>query len=519
MRSDASGSAAWQSLATLSALRLPSTAQLFSSEPLRAKAFVAEGAGITLDYSRQRLPAAALDLLVALAEQVELRARTADMFAGGIANPTEGRQVLHTALRQTGAPHSGLVADARGRMLEFAERVRVGGLTGSSGESFDLVINIGIGGSDLGPAMAVEALRSWSAQSPRVAFVSNIDGCRLKDLLAVADPRRTLFIICSKTFGTLETRTNAETARAWLVSRLGAAAVPAHFAAVSTNAAAMDAFGIPAERRFPIWDWVGGRYSIWSSVGVSLAISIGATAFGDFLAGAAAMDKHFIDAPWRNNVPVLMGLTGIWNINFLKLPTLAVLPYNDRLARLPAYLQQLEMESNGKSVRSDGTRAFCETAPVIWGEPGNNAQHSFFQLLHQGTPRAAMDFLLPAQSSCGDSHAHELAMANCLAQAEGFAFGQASDNQHKVHEGNRPVSILLFRRIDPATLGALIAAYEHKVYTQSVVWGINAFDQWGVELGKKMADEIVPFIREGKQSPSASLANTLDLLRLLDREP
>jgi glucose-6-phosphate isomerase len=279
----------------------------------------------------------------------------------------------------------------------------------------------------------------------------------------------------------------------------------------------MDAFGVHPEYRFAMWDWVGGRYSIWSSIGVSLAIAIGAKHFRDFLAGGAAMDEHFLSAPWSSNLPVLMGLIGVWNINFLHLPTLAVLPYDDRLARFPAYLQQLDMESNGKRVRSDGSPVSCETAPVVWGEPGNNAQHSFFQMLHQGTPRAALDFLLPALSSCGDSHAHNLAIANCLAQAEAFAFGQASENSHKVHEGNRPSSILLFRALDPATLGALTALYEHKVFTQSVVWGINAFDQWGVELGKKLAESIAPLVdgQVDAHSASASLRNTLGCVAAL----
>ncbi|HXS30309.1 MAG TPA: hypothetical protein VN755_05690, partial [Steroidobacteraceae bacterium] len=332
------------------------------------------------------------------------------------------------------------------------------------------------------------------------------------DVLATANPARTMFIICSKTFTTLETRTNAETAKAWLAERLGPVAVPDHFAAVSTNSVAMDAFGVHPDYRFAMWDWVGGRYSVWSSIGVSLAIAIGAKKFGEFLAGAAAMDEHFLAAPWNANLPALMALLGIWNINFLKLPTLAVLPYADRLARFPAYLQQLDMESNGKRMQADGTPVSCETAPVVWGEPGNNAQHSFFQMLHQGTPRAALEFILPARSSCGDEHAHDLAVANCLAQAEAFAFGQASGNPHKIHEGNRPGSILLFHRLDPATLGALIALYEHKVFAQSVIWGINAFDQWGVELGKKLAESIAPLVQGKGVARSPSLGATLGVI-------
>jgi glucose-6-phosphate isomerase len=365
--------------------------------------------------------------------------------------------------------------------------------------------------------MAVEALRSYGEGAPRLAFVSNIDGCRLADVLFAAHPRRTLFIVCSKTFTTLETRTNAETARHWLAAQLGPEAVPAHFAAVSVNVPAMDEFGIHPDYRFAMWDWVGGRYSIWSSIGVSLAISIGAKHFRDFLAGGAAMDEHFLETPWTRNLPALLGLIGIWNINFLRLPTLAVLPYDDRLARFPAYLQQLDMESNGKRVRTDGSAVPGETAPVVWGEPGNNAQHSFFQMLHQGTPRAALEFLLPALSSCGDSHAQDLAIANCLAQAEAFAFGEFGDNPHKVHEGNRPVSLVMFRQLDPATLGALIVLYEHKVFTQSAVWGINAFDQWGVELGKKLAVAIARFMAGKDEPQGASLRSTLSTLQALKR--
>ena len=456
-----------------------------------------------------------MSALVQLADQVDLRGRISAMYQGEIANPTEGRQVLHTALRRANAPYAAEVLAERQRMLGFAEAIRGGSIRGSGGQTFELVVNIGIGGSDLGPGMAVEALRPFATGAPRIAFVSNIDGCRLADVLATADPARTLFIVCSKTFTTIETRTNAETAKRWLTQRLGPVAVPDHFAAVSTNAAAMDGFGVHPDYRFAMWDWVGGRYSIWSSIGVSLAIAIGPRRFEEFLAGAAAMDEHFLAAPWNTNLPALMALLGIWNINFLKLPTLAVLPYDDRLARFPAYLQQLDMESNGKRVRIDGTPVACETAPVVWGEPGNNAQHSFFQMLHQGTPRAALDFLLPARSSCGDERAHSLAIANCLAQAEAFAFGQASANPHKVHEGNRPGSILLFPKLDPSTLGALIALYEHKVFTQSVIWGINAFDQWGVELGKKLAESIAPLARGEGEAGSPSLRATLGVIARL----
>lgn len=486
-------------------------------------------AGLVLDWSRQRLDTATLQCLADLAEAVQLRERIAAMFRGEAINLTEGRAVLHSALRRPrGAP---VLVDGRDvmaevlaereRMLDFAVAIREGVLMGSTGGRFELVINIGIGGSDLGPAMAVEALKNYTVGAPRCAFVSNVDGCRLADLLAQADPARTLFVVCSKTFTTLETLSNARTARAWLQARLGEAAVPAHFAAVSVNGAAMDEFGVHPEHRFAIWDWVGGRYSIWSSIGVSLAIAIGRAGFEAFLAGAHAIDEHFAAAPWQQNLPALLGLIGIWNINFLHLPTVAVLPYDERLARFPAYLQQLEMESNGKSVRMDGAPVQAQTAAVIWGEPGSNAQHSFFQLLHQGTERAALDFLLPARSSCGRQSRQDLAIANCLAQAEAFAYGQpaavirgpAAVVPHRVHAGNRPATLLLFERLDPATLGKLIATYEHKVFTQSVVWGVNAFDQWGVELGKKLCESIVPLLNGTQQADSATLQGTLDIVR------
>jgi glucose-6-phosphate isomerase len=512
---DASTAPAWQQLATLARSPQPTIAELFAAEPQRGSLLTANAAGVTLDFSRQRIGAQALRLLAQLAEELALRERIAAMYRGDVANPTEGRQVLHTALRRADAPHAAEVRGERERMLGFAEAVRAGGVRGSDNGPFELVVNIGIGGSDLGPAMAVEALRPYTRGAPHMAFVSNIDGSRLADTLARADPRRTLFIVCSKTFTTQETRTNADAARRWLAQRLGEPAVPAHFAAVSTNAAAMDAFGIHPHHRFAMWDWVGGRFSIWSSIGVSLAIAVGAARFREFLGGAATMDEHFLAAPWSQNLPALLGLIGVWNIQFLRLPTLAVLPYDERLARFPAYLQQLDMESNGKRVRADGSPCPFETAPVVWGEPGNNAQHSFFQMLHQGTPRAALDLLVPALASSGDQASHDLAIANCLAQAEAFAWGQQSGDPHKVHEGNRPVNLLLFRQLEPATLGALIALYEHKVFTQSVVWGINAFDQWGVELGKRLAGAIAPLVAGQGTADSPSLRATLERLMRL----
>jgi glucose-6-phosphate isomerase len=505
--------------------------ELFERDAARYERLSREQEGLLMDFSRQRLDESALARLLKLADAVGLRARVDAMWRGEIINPTEGRAVLHVALRQPpgaavgGADIENLVLTERARMLEFAEGVRGGAIRGSKGQRFTLVVNIGIGGSDLGPAMAVQALRIFTTGAPRCEFVSNIDSVRLAEVLESADARTTLFIVASKTFTTLETRTNALTARAWLEKQLGREAIPAHFAAVSVNTKAMDEFGVHPEYRFQMWDWVGGRYSVWSSIGVSLAVAIGRKNFLDFLAGGHAIDEHFRSAPWAQNLPALMGLIGVWNINFMKLPTLAVLPYDDSLRRFPAYLQQLEMESNGKSVLLDGSPVECETAAVIWGEPGNNAQHSFFQLLHQGTPRAALDFLLPARSSCGNQPQQNLAIASCLAQAEAFMAGQSADTvraelarqglpparvealiPHKVDPGSRPSTIVLFKMLDPSTLGKLIALYEHSVFTQSVVWGIDAFDQWGVELGKKLTEQLAPAVEDpagGHGAPTA----------------
>lgn len=519
---DASASPVWRELTARAAL-LESVPlrDLFARDVFRSAWAVVGGADLTLDFSRQRLDSEVIALFAQLADDVGLRARILAMYEGAVLNPTENRAVLHTALRRSTAPHAQIVRSERERMLSFAESVRKGVARGATGAPFDRVINIGIGGSDLGPAMVVQALHKYSHPEVRVEFASNIDGCHLADVLERATPSRTLFIICSKTFTTLETRMNAEMARRWIEEQLGAAAVSAHFAAVSTNESAMDAFGVNPRFRFSMWDWVGGRFSLWSSIGVSIAIAIGAGNFEALLSGAAQMDEHFLAAPWNQNLPTLMACIGVWNIDHLRLPTLAVLPYDDRLRRFPAYLQQLEMESNGKTVRLDGSRTFCATAPVVWGEPGNNAQHSFFQMLHQGTPLAALDFLLPARSSCGDDHAHGLAIANALAQAEAFALGQAVDRiggpselrPHRVHPGGRPSSLIIFERLDPATLGRLIALYEHKVFVQSIFWGVNAFDQWGVELGKELAKDIVALLSNPDRADSPSLRATLKVLQ------
>ena len=531
--------AAWRELATLAQdLSAVSTRELFERDPQRFQHCCIEAVALALDYSRQRVDARVIDCFAALADQLSLRSRIEAMFRGEPINSTEHRAVLHTALRRSGDTSlqvggqdiGALVRSERERMLTFAEDLRSGIIRSSSDQNFTLVVNIGIGGSDLGPAMAVQALKQYSAGAPQLAFVSNVDGCQLADVLEHADPERTLFIVCSKTFTTLETLTNARAARTWILQRLGAKRLPQHFAAVSVNAKAMDEFGVHPDYRFAMWDWVGGRYSVWSAIGVSLAIAIGRAGFESFLAGGRAIDEHFRTAPWHQNLPLIAGLLGVWNIDLLGLPTLAVLPYDSRLARLPAYLQQLEMESNGKHVKLDGTPTTLPTCAVIWGEPGNNAQHSFFQLLHQGSQRAALDFLLPIKSSCASQMQQDLAIASCLAQAEAFALGKDAEQvraeltrqklspqqiaallPHKIDEGSRSLSLLLFERLDPMTLGRIIALYEHKVFVQSVVWGDNAFDQWGVELGKTLTESFIPLV----QNPDAVSGQSSSLMGAL----
>jgi glucose-6-phosphate isomerase len=406
-------------------------------------------------------------------------------------------------------------------MRNFVEGVHGGRIHGASGKSFTDVVNIGIGGSDLGIVMATEALARYRNRNLRLHCVSNIDGVQLGDVLEKVDAARTLFVVCSKTFSTLETLTNAKLARQWVVDRLGEGAPARHFAAVSTNAKAMDAFLIPPQNRFTMWDWVGGRYSVWSAVGLSVALALGMDQFQLMLEGGHEMDVHFRTAPFDRNLPALMGLIGVWNRNFLDMDSLAVLPYDQRLHRFPAYLQQLEMESNGKRTTLAGEEVTMHTGAVLWGEPGSNAQHSFFQLLHQGTARVALDFLAPVNASSPWQQQQNLALANCFAQAQAFALGQDEQQvradlsakgmaeaeiarlvPHKLHPGNRPSSILLFPRLGPKTLGRLIALYEHKVFTQSVVWDINAFDQWGVELGKKLADSLAPLVENATAVPA-----------------
>jgi glucose-6-phosphate isomerase len=509
---------------------------LRAGDPKRFPRLSQEAAGLLLDYSRQLLDADALADLVVLASASGLEAAIGRLFAGEIVNTTERRPALHVALRDPGgAPLSvagtdvrAVVAAERTRCRAFVASVRDGTRRGATGERFTDVINVGIGGSDLGPVMAVEALRSFVSPELGVHFVSNVDGVQFADLAARLRPERTLVIVCSKTFTTMETLGNARLVRRWIAERLGEAAVAKHFAAVSVNHPAMNEFGIGADARFTMWDWVGGRYSLWSSIGLSVELAVGSRNFEALLAGAHAIDRHFESAPLAANLPVLLGLIAVWNHHYLACDSHVVLPYDQRLHRLPAYLQQLSMESNGKRVRRDGGPVEWRTGAVIWGEPGSNGQHSFFQLLHQGTARVSLDLLLPAQSSAGLPESQALAVANCLGQAEAFANGYTAAEAraeleakgldparvaelvpHKVHPGNRPNTVLAFPRLDPLTLGSLVALYEHRTYVESVLWDINAFDQWGVELGKKLAEKLVPAVRGARRVDAESALQAL----------
>jgi glucose-6-phosphate isomerase len=513
---------AWQAVeAHAREIRGAHLRDLWGGDAQRWKNLHLEHGGWLLDFSRQRITQKSLSLLLDLARAADLPARIAAMFRGDPINTTERRAVLHTALRSEFAGSAAIqaeVKDSRQKLSRFVGAVRGGEKRGVTGKRFKHVVNIGIGGSDLGPLLVCDALRAeWSADlTPH--FVSNVDRTQLEDLIRNIDPAETLVIVCSKTFTTQETQANANAARAWIVGALGDRAPGNHFAAVSTNAAAMDAFGIAPDHRFTMWDWVGGRYSVWSAVGLIAEIVVGSERFQDFLRGARGIDEHFLRAPLESNLPVVMGLLGVWNRTFLQLPTLAVLPYDQRLARLPAYLQQLEMESNGKSVSLAGERVDFATAPVVWGEPGSNAQHSFFQMLHQGTPTAVLDFIAPLRGSWGGTEAQDLALKNCFAQSQAFAFGYTPEEvdaemrkagvsadeiarlrAHRVHEGNRPSSLLLYPQTTARTLGALLALYEHSVFVQGTVWGINSFDQFGVELGKKLAAGIS---LKGDKAPS-----------------
>jgi glucose-6-phosphate isomerase len=488
---------------------------LFAADPNRGERLTAEACGIYLDYSKNRINDQTLAFLLDLAEESGLRERIDAMFRGDRINITEDRAVLHVALRAPKKQHirvDGIdvvpaVHEVLDRMAEFAHRVRSGDWRGYTGKPITAIVNIGIGGSDLGPVMAYEALRHYSKRELTLRFVSNVDGTDFAEATRDLDPAQTLFIISSKTFTTLETMTNANTARAWTLAALkDDGAVANHFVAVSTNAEAVARFGIDVMNMFGFWDWVGGRYSMDSAIGLSTMVAIGPTAFGELLAGFHAMDEHFRTAPFEANLPVILGLLTVWYCDFFNAQTQAVLPYDQYLKRFPAYLQQLTMESNGKHVTLDGRTVDYDTSPVYWGEPGTNGQHSFYQLIHQGTRLIPADFigflhsLNPLPAAGGSSH-HDLLNANVFAQTEALAFGKTADQvraegtpdwlvPHRVFEGNRPSNTLLLERLTPTALGSLIALYEHSVFVQGTVWSINSFDQWGVELGKVLAKTV-----------------------------
>ncbi|WP_036258838.1 glucose-6-phosphate isomerase [Methylocapsa aurea] len=514
-------------------------ADLFTADPQRFERFHVKLDDILFDFSKHRLNETTLALLLDLARAADVEGRRRALFAGEPVNTTEHRPAMHMALRNlTGEPMFAAgrdvmpaVLDERRKMEAFAEAVRNGEITSASGERFTDVVNFGIGGSDLGPAMAARALTPFIADHLTLHFVANVDGADFGDTLKRLPLATTLFIICSKTFTTLETMTNAATARAIVAQALGEAAVADQFCAVSTHLDKIAAFGIRSDRVFGFWDWVGGRYSIWSSIGLSLAIGIGAEKFDKFLLGGQDIDAHFTTAPLERNVPVLMALFGVWYRNFWGFATHAVIPYDERMARFPAYLQQLEMESNGKSVDLSGAPVRCATAPVIFGEPGTNCQHAFFQLLHQGTEIVPVDFLIAAQPSGADAKHHQLLFANCLAQSQALMQGRTIEEvvarlraenlsaeaiealaPHKVFEGNRPSSTFLYKRLSPRVLGQLIALYEHKVFVQGVIWNINSFDQWGVELGKELAGKLAPIVADPNRSTEECDRSTAGLI-------
>ena len=534
-----------KAFAALEALRSPVSAvpmrKRFADDPGRFEKYSVSFGSFLLDYSKNLIDDATMSQLLALADASGVEKHRAMMFAGEPINVTENRPALHVALR-AGADDvfrvggKNVVSDVHAvlsRMRDFADGVRSGSIAGSGGKFTD-VVNIGIGGSDLGPQMATLAMKPFH-DGPRLHFVSNVDGAHLRDTVEHLNPKTTLFLVASKTFTTIETMTNAQSARRWIVAALGEAKVAAHFAAISTARAKVADFGIGPERMFGFWDWVGGRYSVWGAVGLSLMIAIGPNRFRDFLDGGRAMDDHFRTAPLAANMPVIMGVIGVWYRNIMGFPTQAVLPYDQRLARLPAYLQQLDMESNGKRVHLGGNTVRGSTGPIVFGEPGTNGQHAFYQLFHQGTDPVPADFLVAASSEVGEDDHHQLLLANCLAQSEALMRGKTLAEAreelkgsgltaraieklapHKVCPGNRPSNTILYSRLDPHTLGMIIALYEHKVFVQGVIWGINSFDQWGVELGKQLAVEVLPLLRKSDEANrrDASTEGLMNAIRM-----
>ena len=532
--------AAWSALAAhAEAMAATNLRTLFADDPDRGTRLTAEGAGLYLDYAKHRVTDQTLVLLTQLADAAGLRDRIDAMFRGDHINTSEDRAVLHTALRLPrdatlvvdGVDIVTEVHDVLDRMGTFATKVRDGSWLGHSGKTITAVVNIGIGGSDLGPVMAHEALKAFSQRELDCRFVSNIDGTDFAEATRDLDPKRTLFIVASKTFGTLETLTNATSARDWILDAFSGdvEAVAKHFVAVSTNAERVAAFGIDTDNMFGFWDWVGGRYSFDSAIGLSLMIAIGPDAFAEMLAGFHDMDEHFRTAPFAQNLPVLMGLLGVWYANFFDAQTLAVLPYDLYLKRFPAYLQQLDMESNGKHVTRDGNPVTTTTGPIVWGEPGTNGQHAFYQLIHQGTRLVPCDFIGFTGTFNALGNHHDLLMANLFAQTEALAFGRTAEEiraeggteaqiPHRVCEGNRPTSTILGEFLTPRTLGALVALYEHKVFVQGTIWGIDSFDQWGVELGKKLATTIIDELEAGETAAGSHDSSTTTLInRYLSR--
>ncbi len=509
--------------------------QLFAEDPGRGDRLVIEAAGVFLDYSKNRITDETLALLLRLAEEAGLRERIDAMFRGDKINVSEGRAVLHVALR---APRgASIVVDGRNvvpevhavldRMSHFAGQVRGGSWTGHTGKRIRNVINIGIGGSDLGPVMAYEALKHYRDRALRFRFVSNVDGTDFAEAVQDLDPEETLFIVSSKTFTTLETMTNAHTARDWLVAGLrggGGSPIAKHFVAVSTNAHEVARFGIDPANMFGFWDWVGGRYSMDSAIGLSTMLAIGPTHFHAMLDGFHQMDEHFRTAPFERNLPVLLGLLSIWYNDFFGAQTVAVLPYEQYLKRFPAYLQQLTMESNGKHVTLEGTQVDYATGPIYWGEPGTNGQHSFYQLIHQGTRFIPCDFIAFGQALNAVGRQHDILLANVFAQTEALAFGKTAEQvkaegtpdwlvPHRVFEGNRPSNTILLDRLTPAALGKLVALYEHSVFTQGTIWSIDSFDQWGVELGKVLAQRIIPQLESEAEPTLGHDSSTNNLIR------
>jgi glucose-6-phosphate isomerase len=527
--------AAWQALAdhyeTMRGLQLRN---LFADDPARGERMTAEAAGVYLDYSKNRVSAETLKLLIELAQQAGLRARIDAMFRGERINVTENRAVLHVALR---APKgASIIVDGKNvvpdvhavlaKMADFANRVRGGQWKGHSGKRIRNIVNIGIGGSDLGPVMAYEALKYYSDRAMTFRFVSNVDGTDFVEATRDLEPAETLFIVSSKTFTTLETMTNAQSAREWSLRGLGgdAKAVAKHFVAVSTNGEKVAEFGIDTANMFEFWDWVGGRYSMDSAIGLSTMLAIGPDHFQSMLEGFHAIDEHFRTAPFERNLPVLMGLLGVWYNDFFGAQTVAVLPYDQYLKRFPAYLQQLTMESNGKHVTLDGMRVDYQTGPIYWGEPGTNGQHSFYQLIHQGTRLIPCDFIAFGQALNTLGRHHDMLVANVFAQTEALAFGKTPEQvkaegtpdwlvPHRVFEGNRPSNTILMDRLTPTALGKLVALYEHCVFTQGTIWDVDSFDQWGVELGKVLAQRIIPEL-ESKTDPKLDHdSSTVALIR------